>query len=585
MIKRLLLCLLLAGAAAAQTLDGLDTFVNEEMKNWKVPGVAIAVVKDGKVILSRGYGFRDVANNKPVTPQTLFAIGSATKSFTVATLGVLVTQGKLEWDKPVREYLPDFRLYDPVASEHMTPRDLVTHRSGLPRHDMVWYNSTLSRKELYLRLRYLEPNKDFRSTFQYQNLMFMTAGYLAGQVAGSTWEEAARKNLLLPLAMNNTNFSVETSQKSSDFALPYEKTDKNEVKLIPFRPIDQIGPAGSINSSVVDMIHYVEMHLAGGKFGGKQVIAERDVNEMRTPQMVIPGVLRYAELGHQQYGMGFFITSYRGHKLVHHGGNIDGFSALVTFMPQDKIGMVILTNLNGTPFPAMLSYNVYDRLLGLSQVGWSARLKDDEAKSKASAEEAKKQGLTPRKPGTRPGHDLKEYAGEYENPAYGTVKIETDGDALKMSFHDFSTPLKHFHYEVFEAPANDLNRLEKVKVMFQTSWQGDIASLAIAFEPQVKDIVFTRAADARMKDKAFLQALVGEYVFGPMTATVSLRDDGTLILTIPGQSPYELVPVRGTTFNVKGISGYSGEFQKDASGKVTQVALYMPGGNFVAKRK
>src|SRR5271165_741007 len=219
MLRTFVLFLAAAAVAAAQKLDGFDTFANLALKDWKCDGFAIAIVQDGKVILSKGYGLRDVKKNLPVTEKTLFAIGSATKSFTVTAMGTLVDQGKLDWDKPVRDYLPDFRLWDQFATERMTPRDLVTHRSGLPRHDLMWYNSPFSREELFARLRYLEPNKDFRTTFQYQNLMFMTAGYLAGHVAGTTWEQLVRKSIFEPLGMKGSNFSVTDSLKSADYSL------------------------------------------------------------------------------------------------------------------------------------------------------------------------------------------------------------------------------------------------------------------------------------------------------------------------------------------------------------------------------
>src|SRR5580658_8495174 len=236
MLRKLILLIACAAIAAAQKLDGFDAFANKELRDWKCDGFAIAIVQDGKVILSKGYGLRDVKKNLPVTDKTLFAIGSATKSFTVTSLGVLVDQGKLDWDKPVRDYLPDFRLWDQFATERMTPRDLVTHRSGLPRHDLMWYNSPFTRQELFDRLRYLEPNKDFRTTFQYQNLMFMTAGYLAGHVAGTTWQQLVRKSIFEPLGMSGSNFSVNDMQKSADFSLPYTVVNDTVVDM-PFRNI------------------------------------------------------------------------------------------------------------------------------------------------------------------------------------------------------------------------------------------------------------------------------------------------------------------------------------------------------------
>ena len=572
----------LARADSAK-LDGFDDFVATALKNWDVPGVAIAVVQDGHVILSKGYGFRNVNKQLPVTPKTLFAIGSSTKSFTVTGLGILVDEGKLDWDKPVREYLPSFHMADEFTTERMTPRDLVTHRSGLPRHDLMWYNSPLSRKEIFDRLRYLEPSKDFRTTFQYQNLMFMTAGYLAGQIADKPWELFTREQVFAPLGMNSSNFSVTDSQKAGDYALPYRKV-KEEVKEIPFRNIDQIGPAGSINSNAEDMTKYLLMHMSLGRSGGKQILSQNNDVQMQTPQMVIPGGIRWTEVGHSSYGMGFFITTYRGHKLVHHGGNIDGFSALVTFMPQDKIGMVILTNMNGSVLPTVVSYNVFDRLLGLDQVGWTARLKEDEKKQKESADEAKKKGLTAKKPNTHPSHDLADYAGEFEHPAYGLAKIKFAQDALTVTFNGLSAPLKHFHYDVFETGEDALD-FPSTKLTFHTNLQGDIDSFSVPFESSVHEIVFTRAPDRSVLNKSTLEPLAGQYQLGPAVATVALRGDNAITLVLAGQPPYELVPTGGLKFLIKGMTGYSVEFKKGDGNSVDQMVFYQPNGTFLAKRK
>jgi CubicO group peptidase (beta-lactamase class C family) len=312
------------------------------LRRWKAPGVAIAVVKDGKIVLERRYRFRDVKGAKPVTPTTLFAIGSATKSFTVATLGALALQGKVDWDGPVREYLPHFCLYDPVATEHMTPRDRVTHRSGLPRHDFVWYNAPLTREELYQRLRHLEPNKELR---------FKITGYLAGRIAGASWEEEVRKNLLDPLGMTGTNFSVTESQKEADCALPYELDDKDAIKEVRHaggRRSDQLrrGRDDSLRP------HVSEQRRLQRSPSPRRERRRRDGGAANGETECAP----LSQVRYVQYGMSF-ITTYRGHKLVHHGGDIDGFSAFVSFMPQDDIGRVILTNLGGTPLPSVLSYN------------------------------------------------------------------------------------------------------------------------------------------------------------------------------------------------------------------------------------
>ncbi len=569
-------------------LRGIDAFILSVMEEWKVPGLAIAVIKDDRVILSKGYGYRDVEKKLPVTPRTLFAIGSITKSFTVTILGMLVDEGKLDWDTPVREYLPDFRLYDPIATEHMTIRDLVTHRSGLPRHDLVWYGSHLSREEMVRRLRYLKPSKEFRSAWQYQNLMFMTAGYLAGRVMGTRWEELVRQRIFQPLGMRASNFSVTDAQRSDDFALPYDKVN-DRIERIPFRNIDEIGPAGSINSNVEEMIRYVQFHINKGTYGGRQLLSRRNAEQMQTPQMVMPGSIQkliYDERGLASYGLGFMITTYRGHKVVTHGGGIDGFISLLSFMPDEKIGMIVLTNLSGAnPVPIIVARNVYDRLLGLEPIDWANRIKEEQEKAKKAEEEAKKKRLAARREGTSPSHPLPEYAGRYEHPAYGTIRIEVKGSKLILSFREWTAPLRHVHYDIFRIPEAPRNPLGNMTVTFSYNKRGDIDRLAIPLERNVADIVFARVADESMRERSFLEPLVGTYELGSITVTVALRGEHTLTLTVPGQPTYELVPTRGTSFDIKGLHGFSVKFEKDASGAVTQLIIYQPNGTFVAKRK
>ncbi len=574
-------------ASAANPMDGFDAWVEQEMKTWMVPGLAVAVVKDGEVILLKGYGYRDVKKQLPVTPQTLFAIGSITKSFTVLDLATLVDEGKLEWDKPVREYLPEFRLHDQFASERMTPRDLVTHRSGLPRHDALWYNSTFSRHDMVERLRHLEPSRDFRAVYQYQNLMFMTAGYLAERLTGKKWEEVTRERLLQPLRMARSNFSVLESEKDADFSQPYEKA-KTELKRVPFRVIDEMGPAGSINSSAEEMSRYLLLHMNKGKAGEKQLVSSANIAQMHTPQMVAAGgAPQWPEQGYASYGMGLQVTAYRGNVLVNHGGAIDGFWAYLSFLPQKNLGVVALSNRGGQPLPMIVTYQIYDRLLGVEPAPWSQRFKEQQDKSEAAEEEAKKKGYTPRAEGTQLSHKIEDYVGRYEHPGYGIATIQK-GEvqaALKLTFNRLTSPLAHFHYDVFEIPEDPLDPFEKTKVQFLMNPSGQIDRVLIPLEPNVKEIVFARMAEEQMRQRGFLEPLTGEYVLGAQTVAVTLQGEDTLILNVPGQRPYELVPRSGTTFDVKGLTGFSLEFKKDAAGAVAEVVFYQPNGTFVAKRK
>jgi CubicO group peptidase (beta-lactamase class C family) len=574
-------------------LDGFDDFMAQVLKDWKVPGVAVGVVQNGKMILLKGYGYRDVEKQLPVTPNTLFAVGSITKSFTVTLLGMEMDEGKVDWDKPVRNYLPDFRMYDPVLSEQMLVRDLITHRSGLPRHDMVWYSSDFTREDLLRRLEFLEPNKPLRSRFQYNNLMFMTAGYIAGKLNGKSWEDSVRERILLPLGMNRTTFSEKESQNAPDFAQPYQKGNdvKSDVMRMPFDEqcpdTCALGPAGEINSSVADMSRYVLLHLNKGKLEGKTLLSENNAIQMQTPQMVIQGAPDFKEQSENSYGMGFFISSYRGHKQVEHGGNIDGFSAEMIFLPGDGIGVVVLTNLDGTAVPYVVANNLLDRLLGMDQVPWSQRYLDQEMKAKESEEEAKNKNYTPHKSGTHPSHDGKEYSGDYGNPGYGVVSIAEEGDHFKMTINRVTKSLEHLHYDVFQVPDNPFDQFAKLRVMFLSDANGDISSLSMPLETNVKDIVFTRLPDKQLTERSFIEQFTGPYELpgSPTPFTVSLRGEHTLILSSPGSPEVELIPKRGTTFDLKDQSGVSLEFKRDAAQKVVEAALSDNGTTVVLKRK
>ena len=574
-----------AAAPQKPALDGLDDFITQAMKDWKVPGLAITVVQDGKVILTKGYGYRDSEKKLPVTPNTLFCIASMTKSFVVTELGTLVDEGKLDWDKPVYDYLQDFRMYDSVVTERLTPRDLVTHRSGLPRHDLTWYsNADITRKEMVERLRYLQPSRDLRERFQYNNLMYMTAGYLGGVLNGTDWETAVRQRVLTPLGMTNTNFSVLDSQKSSDFAQPYRKA-KEEVKLIPFYVQGAVGPAGEINTTAEEISHYLLFQLNKGKYGDKQILSESNAVQMQSPQMVIQGTPQFAELGENSYGMGFGVTQYRGHKMVSHGGAIDGFRSELAFLPNEKIGIVVFVNLDGTSMPNVIVYNVLDRLLGLDLVPWNQRFLEIEKKSEQSKEEAKKRGFTAPTPDTHPSHDLKDYVGEYENPGYGRVTIEAQGEGFLMKINRLSSPLKHFHYDVFSVPEDPLNPLESQKVIFHTDVNGTISSLSMTAESNVSDIFFQRVAEARMREKSFLEPFTGQYELPGTVLNVVTRGDHTLVATTPGQPARELIPRHGMLFDLQGLSGVSIEFKTDASGKVVEAVFYQGGSALVIKKK
>ena len=560
-------------------IEGIPGFIEELMEEWDVPGLAVAIVKDGEVILSQGFGFRDVEQKLGVTPDTLFAIGSTTKAFTSLAVGMLVDEGKLEWDEPVINYLKDFRLQDEYATAHLTPRDLVTHRSGLPRHDLMWYGSPFDRKELYKRLRYLEFSAEPRVATQYNNLMFMTTGYLVGRISGGTWEEFIKGRIFDPLGMERSNFSVTVSQRDSDFAQPYVRRDEKITK-VPFRSLDSIGPAGSINSSISEMSRWLLLHINKGKVGETQLVSEATISLTHSPQVVLPAGAS-KELPMTSYGMGWVIQPYRGHLLVWHNGGIDGFYSFIGFLPYDNLGIVILTNRSGNPLPEIISRRIFDREGSLEEIDWNARFIEQRDKARAAQEQAEGEKDTRRKEGTSPSHALADYVGSYEHKGYGVVEVALDGDKLTAAVNGMTAGLEHFHYDVFRTKHALLDGL---KIRFNLDVNGEIESLSTQLQQGVDDIIFNRLPDTSALADDMLKKIAGEYDYMGMIATIELRENGELVAIVPGQGTFVLVLYRGTEFELQGVDGVSVEFKFDDDGNVTEAVVYQPDGTFIAKR-
>lgn len=507
--------------ASRDALAGFDALVNQALTDFQVPGLALVIVRDGQVVMSRGFGYRDVARRLPVTTQTLFEIGSSTKAFTVMLLGQLVDEGRLDWDKPVRTWLPDFALRDPMATEQMTPRDLVTHRSGLPRHDLVWYNSPADRPELFRRLRHLEPNKGFREEFQYNNLMFMTAGYLTERVTGQGWEEQVG-GAHLPAAGHDP------------LPLPRERPGAGPGRL-PRLPA-QAGPdqhhplpghrergAGRRHQVVRGRHDEVAAGTARRTGGGWEATVQPvTLKEMHSPQMVVSAAPSKLELPVSNYGLGWFIQPYQGHQQVHHGGNIDGFSAPGQLFPNERIGIVGV----GEPgcHAARHAADPHGRRpdARAAEEGLAGRgAGEDQGRRKRGQGGRAKKDLA-RVKGMKPSHPLAEYAGDYANPGYGNLKVEVKGAALQMTYNNIVQSLEHWHYDVFNGVAGAADPVfEDQKIQFTMNMEGDISGLQSVFEPEVPAIIFTKQPDARMLDAAYL-ATRRTLRPGPTPLTISL---------------------------------------------------------------
>jgi CubicO group peptidase (beta-lactamase class C family) len=487
-------------ATSTDQLAGFEDDVRAVLQDGKVPGAAVIIIKEGDVLLSQGFGKRNVAENLDVTPRTLFPIGSSSKAFTSAAIAMLVEEGKLEWDKPIRHYLPAFKLHDQFATERITVRDLLCHRSGLPRHEFLWYGSSMTRKEMVEHLAFLEPNADFRTLYQYNNLMYATAGYLIEQVTGQTWEAFVATRIFKPLGMSASNTAVEASQETGDYALPYEER-KDEVVEVPFyNTFQAMGPAGSINTNLEDMEHWLRFQLNEGKLGETQLLAASHLTQNHTPHTVVPvgdevPMGKYAEVAHWDYGQGWFVGTYRGHRMVQHGGSIDGFMAEVVLLPDDHIAVAVFTNRGSTLVPYIIAFTACDRLLGAEKADWNGRLQQvfADLKAQAGKQLAEMQQAEPAIPGTHPSHALNAYCGRYMNPGYGVVTISQVEDSLQFIYNDIPSSLTHVHYDIFEL---NLERFEfKTKVSFATAEKGDIESLSVKLEPTVNAQVFTHVPD------------------------------------------------------------------------------------------
>ena len=420
--------------AIDDALAGFDDFVTATMQQWRVPGLAIGVIRDGEVVLTRGFGYRDREARLPVTEHTIMAIGSNSKSFTVTLLAMLADKGRLDWDTPVRDYLPDFRLYDHFATAEMTPRDLVTHQSGLPRHDNVWYGRPRSRVEIFEKLRYLKPNASFRRRYQYQNLMFMAAGHLAERITGTDWHQLIDDRIFTPLAMERSNTSVRNIPGSGDYALPYVLHD-GVLSRVPFRNLDHMGPALSINSNVIEMLSYIQTHLDGGVHEGRRIISEESSDLMQQPQFAIPGESHFPELGQVSYGLGLRVGSYRGRKMVAHGGGIDGFISSMSWLPRERIGVIVLTNRSGdmNPVPTTLAYNIYDRLLGLPEIDWTSRNLELKAEQQARSKRPRGTWRPAASQARNPAASSPPTQGATTTPRTGACRFRPRKDAWRSS--------------------------------------------------------------------------------------------------------------------------------------------------------
>jgi CubicO group peptidase (beta-lactamase class C family) len=603
LIKSLLVYSVLAAVLSAQAaiaqqpapLQGFDDYVNNALKEWEVPGLAIAIVKDDKIVLAKGYGVRRLGESAAVDERTMFAIGSASKAFTAASLAMLTDEGKIKWDDAATKYLPSFQLYDAQVTREMTVRDLLSHRLGLERGDLMWYGGSYDRDEILRRVRHLRPSWSARSRFGYQNIMYVAAGQVVPAVTGKSWDDFTRERIFSPLGMTASNTSIRAFKSGDNVATPHAKFD-NKVQPIEWRNIDNAGPAGSINSNVSEMTAWVRLQLNEGKFGGKQLLSTGAIKEMHMPQTIIrpepPWTILFSEAHFINYGLGWFLHDYRGRKVVEHGGNIDGMSALVAMMPEEKLGLVILTNMNGTVLPSALKNKVFDLFLNAPARDWSAELRKSFRQLEQQAETVSKKMEEGRVKNTRPSLELSKYVGAYAHEMYGDAKVAQENGKLVFRYGAFVGDLEHWHYDTFMAHMRERHN-GKALIKFDLNAEGKVGQVQLVI-PAAGEVAFKRAPDkpedvaSVAMTEAEMSRYAGRYEMKapPLEVNVEVVG-GKLKGTIPGQPVATLVPVGPNRFRVV-VEGAPGEifaqFEMDGA-KAKSMTIEQAGMKFTLMPK
>lgn len=556
-----------AQAAAPADLDAklaaIEKVVEERRIANGIPGLSLVIVKDDRVIYMKGFGHRDFERKIPVTPDTLFAIGSSSKAFTSMLIAMAADEGKLSLDDSPKKFLPYFKLQDPEADAKITLRDLLAHSSGLNRTDLAWVSGALNREEVIRVAAQAKPTAKLREKFQYQNVMYAAAGEVVGRVENSNWEKLIGERIFKPLGMKGSDTSVPEMQKASDysFGYVYEEGTK-ETRRVPMRDFPAVAPAGAINSNARDMAQWLRLMLGGGVFEGKRLVSEKNFEELLKPQMKIAGTVNY--------GLGWFLREWRGHKVAEHGGNIDGFNAQVALMPDQKLGFVMLTNVSASPLPASTMSVVWSNLVG--EPGAPA------ATATAAAD-----------PTAKIENEVGEYLLEVANMKF-TV-------ALKEGKLNVAVPGQPtYTLEPVGARRYKLAGLEGFHMTFRPTKENPQETEIYLEQPQgnytLKKVKAADAATASVSGASAeytgpLKEVVGSYepeTQGTPDVQVAVRD-GKVVLIVPGQPPYPLVERSKDVLGSTALpESFSIHVRRDEAGRIAGITLKQPGNESVFNR-
>ncbi|MFM8274921.1 MAG: serine hydrolase [Gemmata sp.] len=453
-----LLALPAAARAAEPKPEAADAVMADAMKAFRAPGAALVVVRGDQVPVLKGYGRRAADANGPVTPDTLFPLASCTKQFTAALLATLVDDGSLKWDDPVNRHYTGFKLSDPNADALLSVRDLVTHRTGLGSHDLLWYRAPWSIDHVLAQVERLPLEYPFRSGYRYNSIPFMAAGRVAERVGKSKWEKLVRERLTEPLEMKGVHFTTAEIPKAADRALGHRLNRAGEVEFMPAYETREPNPSGSMSATPRDLAAWLQFHISDGVApSGKRLVSSAPLLETRAPQnpirMSAAARAAFPETVQTSYAMGWVVSDYRGLKVVAHGGIIDGFRVQLTLVPDKDLGFAVLTNMHDSRLPQAATNSLIDLYCGLKPRDWNAhfrKLVDDEAATKRAALAARDKA---RDPTAGPSLALAAYAGKYAHPAYGTATVAHAEDKLVVSWSGFTCPLEHFERDRFRVGA------------------------------------------------------------------------------------------------------------------------------------
>tara|TARA_B100000768_G_scaffold179414_1_gene197031 strand:+ start:324 stop:2111 length:1788 start_codon:yes stop_codon:yes gene_type:complete len=570
-------------------LKGLDSELEKVLKKLEEPGFAIAIVENDQILYSKGFGYRDYENKIKVDSNTLFAIGSATKSFTSSLLGVLREDEKLDFEDSPIDHINELRFYNSQMNDVISIRDMMSHRTGLPRHDASWYFfPTFSKDSLVSRVKHHKPFTSVRNQWWYNNFMFMLQGVIAERITNKTWSENIKEMIFDPLGMTRSNTSIAELENSENAAFGYSQ----DFKKMDYYKIAGMGPAGSINSSVNEMSKWLITWINKGEYKGKKILPPNYTEEAISSQSVVVANLPDEDnpgLHLTNYGYGWFLSSYKGHYRVEHGGNIDGFSTSAAFYPSDKVGIIVLSNQNASNTPSIVRNIISDRMLDVKKTDWLKYHFDKLKEAELIQKELDKNEDSDKIKGTNPSRSMNEYEGEYTNLGYGTFDISMKNDSLFMKIPTKTFWLSHHHYDTFlpyELKNGKVN-LEDESVIFITfsaDQLGEIKKLSTGLEPAIEEpIYFDRKIKTIEIETSELDKYVGDFKFMKNMCKTYLKED-VLYVFIAGQPEHKLNPIGKHLFSFEKLEGYKVKFDVSKNEKVTHISFIQPNGTFRYKK-